>query len=58
MDTPGHVVTISAEQWNEKRLRGLTAVVRDRTYIVMMHAVTHEPVYQSVSILGADTPRE
>jgi hypothetical protein len=57
LDTPTHVVTISAEQWNEKRLLGLTAVVRDRTYIVMTHAVTHEPVYQSVAIRAADRPR-
>ena len=52
MDTPEHIVTISAEQWNEKRLLGLTAVVRDRLYIVMTHAVTREPVYQSVAIRG------
>jgi hypothetical protein len=58
MGTPEQVVTISAAQWNEKKVRGLTAVVRDRTYIVMTHAITHEPVYQSVAICGADASRE
>ena len=58
MDTPRQVVRISGEQWNEKRARGLTAVVYDRTYIVTMHAITHEPVYQSVAILNADQPRD
>ncbi|MFI5244516.1 MAG: hypothetical protein ACHQQR_04765 [Gemmatimonadales bacterium] len=51
-------MTISAEQWKERRNRGLTAVVRDRTYIVMTNTATHEPVYQSVVIRRPDTPRE
>ncbi|MFI5244518.1 MAG: hypothetical protein ACHQQR_04775 [Gemmatimonadales bacterium] len=45
-------MTISAAEWNEKKVRGLTAVVSDRLYIVSTHAVTREPVYQSVAIRG------
>ena len=52
MDEPEQIVTISAAEWNEKQVRGLTAVVRDQRYIVMTHAVTREPVYQSVAIRG------
>jgi hypothetical protein len=52
MDTPEQVVTISAAEWDEKKVRGLTAVVGDRQFIVMTHAVTREPVYQSVAIQG------
>ena len=58
MGTPEQVVTISAAQWDEKKVRGLTAVVRDRLYIVMKHAITCEPFYQSVAIRATDMPRE
>ena len=58
MDTHENVVRISAEQWNERRARGLTAVVSDLPYIVLTHAVTHEPVYQSVAILETGQPRD
>lgn len=51
-------MTITAEQWNDRRRRGLTAVVREKAYIVMMHSVTHEPVYQSVAIRQSDTARK
>jgi hypothetical protein len=52
MDTSDEVVTISAAEWNERQARGMTAVVSDQRYIVTTHAVTREPVYQSVAIRG------
>ena len=57
MDSAKQVVNISVEEWNSKKARGLTAVVRNRPYLVMTHESTHEPVYQSVAIRKADKTR-
>ena len=48
------VLKITTEQWHAKKKRGLAAVIYDRTYIVMTHESTHEPVYQPVAILEAE----
>jgi hypothetical protein len=56
MNTLKQELKITAEQWDAKRSRGLAALIDHRRYIVMMHEITHEPVYHPVAILMADMP--
>ena len=51
------VMKITTEQWHAKKMRGLATVIHDCSYIVMTHESTHEPVYQPVTILNAETDR-
>jgi hypothetical protein len=56
MNTLKQELKITAEQWDAKRSRGLAALIDHRRYIVMMHEITHEPVYHPVAILMAGMP--
>ncbi len=44
------VMTITSQEWEAKRRRGMAATIDGQPYIVALRAPSNEPVYQAVQI--------